>query len=230
MNSAIFRRLWRFPNILAAGFFVVVLVQVSNHIMWRDELRTWQVTREATGLVSLWHLTRYEGVPVLWYWLVFLLTRFTDNAFLMQFVHSCIATAVVYVVARWAPFSRLNKTLFTFGYFPFFEYATITRNYSLVFLFVMIACALISMQRIRWLTLAGVLFLLMQVSIWGAGLASLLFLAAVAKAWTGPREDRPGVTRVGIAGAALVLGAVCCVLAILPGPGASYSSSWWATS
>ena len=59
-----------------------------------------------------------------------------------------IAAALVYVVARWAPFSKVNKTLFAFGYFPFFEYAVIARSYGLLFLLLMIACVLISRQRV----------------------------------------------------------------------------------
>lgn len=226
MNSPLLKRMVNFPNLLSAGFFVAVLVQVWNHIMWRDEIRTWQVCREATGLISLWNLMRWEGVPVLWYWIVFVLTRLSDNPFLMQFVHVLIATGVVYVVARWAPFSKLTKGLFAFGYYPFFEYAAITRNYSLLFLLIVIACAMISRERIRWWALAGVLFLLTQVSIWGAGLAGLLLLAAMARSWYGATELRPGMAILFGTSAIVLLGFVLCVIEVLPGPGASFTDSW----
>jgi hypothetical protein len=210
------------PIVIAAAFFALTLIQVSNHVMWRDEIRTWQVCAPASGLISLWHDMRYEGVPVLWYWIVFALTRLTSNPFAMQFVHTLIATATIYLVARFAPFALPARILFALGYFPLFEYAAITRNYALVFLFLVISCILISRPGASLWVLAGVLFLLTQVSIWGAGFAGLMMMAGAAKAlWQGKRINRI------IAPAALVLlGVVLCVIEVRPGPGPTFVGSW----
>jgi hypothetical protein len=207
---------------IAATFFVLTLIQVSNHVMWRDEIRTWQVCAPASGLVQLWHDMRYEGVPVLWYWIVFALTRLTNNPFAMQFVHALIATATIYLVARFAPFSLAARVLFALGYFPFFEYAAITRNYALVFLFLVIACVLISRPRLNIWALAGVMFVLTQVSIWGAGFAGLMMLAGAGKiVWQGER-----FSRVILPVALVLLGVALCVIEVRPGPGPTFVGSW----
>jgi hypothetical protein len=207
---------------IAAAFCVLTLIQVSNHVMWRDEIRTWQVCAPAGGLVSLWRDMRYEGVPVLWYWIVFALTRVTSNPFAMQFVHTLIATATVYLVARFAPFSLAARILFALGYFPFFEYAAITRNYSLVFLFLSVACIFISKSRVKLWALAGVMFLLTQVSIWGAGFAGLMMIAGAAKAvWQGER-----IKRIILPAVLVLVGVVLCVIEVRPGPGPTFVGSW----
>lgn len=220
------RPLFVFPAILTAIFLVGVLIQISQHIMWRDELRWWQIARECTGPISLMNAMKFEGVPFLWTGIIFLLTRVTDNPLAMQMVHALIAAGVVYVVARWSPFSRLNKTLFAFGYFPFFEYSVITRNYSLVFLFMMIACVLISQPRVKILWLSGVLFLLSQVSLWGAGFAGLLFIAGIVKAYWVERDPAPKATHTVLGAAILLGGVILCMLQIFPGPGRSFVESW----
>src|SRR5450432_3714409 len=202
-----------FALILSACFFVVLAIAMSHHVMWRDEIRTWQVCSQAKSLTSLGTAMRYEGVPVLWYGIVFALTRIGKNPWLMQAAHALIATGVIFVVARYAPFSRLTKTLFTFGYFPLFEYGVITRNYSLVFLFVMIACALISARQINFIALTIVLFLLTQMSIWGAGFAGLFWLMILMKGK--PRA-------VAACGVFVLAGIFLCYFECLPGPGTSF--------
>lgn len=214
------------PIILPAAFFVFALLQVWHHIMWRDEIRTWQVCAPCTGLISLWNAMRYEGVPILWYWIVFALTRITSNPFSMQVTHVLIATATIFVVARWAPFSPIVKILFSFGYFPFFEYAAITRNYALVFLFLMIGCVLISRPRVNLLALMGAMLLLTQVSIWGAGLGMLMTLAGIAKAYWTPADERPALWKPVVAAAAVLLGCILSYVEVLPGPGASFTATW----
>jgi hypothetical protein len=210
----------RFAITLAGVFFAAMLLQLSRHVMWRDEIRTWQVCSQCASLSQLWQATRYEGVPMLWYGIVFVLTRITAHPQSMQIVHALIATAVVYVFTRSSPFSRITKTLFAFGYFPFFEYGVITRNYSLVFLLVLIACALICATRINLIALTIVLFLLTQVSIWGAGFAGVLWLTALL---------RTRSAGFGVAAAIVLAGIGLCIFESLPGPGPSFVGMGWQT-
>ena len=212
-NTHLMRNDRRFAAILSTCFLFVLTILMSRHIMWRDEIRTWQVAEHAKNLPDLWNAMRYEGVPVLWYWIVFALTRTGLNPWLMQAVHALMATGVVFVVARWGPFSRITKLLFAFGYFPLFEYGVISRNYSLVFLLVVIACALISSPRINFIALAIVLFLLTQVSIWFGGFGGLLWLTGLMK--TRPRE-------AAICGMFVLMGILSCYIECLPGPGESF--------
>jgi hypothetical protein len=207
-----------FALVLGGCFLIVVLILVSRHVMWRDEIRTWQMCSECSSLRSLWGAMAYEGVPVLWYWIVFVLTRMGRNPVLMQIVHALIATSVVYVIGRWAPFSRWSKGLLAFGYFPLFEYGVIARNYSLVFLLVMVACAIICASRTNFFALTIVLFLLTQVSIWGAGFAGVLWLTALMRT----RSKKFAI----VSGAIVLAGIGLCYFECSPGPGLSFVGGW----
>jgi hypothetical protein len=207
-------------------FFAAVLLQVSHHVMWRDELRTWQIARDSSGLLSLGHNMRYDAVPFLWNSIVFVLTRFFDRPIGMQLVHAAIAAAVVFVVARWSPFSRTSIVLFAMGYFPLFEYAVIARSYALTFLLIAIACALIAQPRVRMLWLAGVLFLLTQVSLWGPLFAGLLLTAGAAKAFLAERDSQTDTKTIAAAAGIVVAGVALCLFQLLPGPGPSFTSAW----
>ncbi|MUL38781.1 hypothetical protein [Gloeocapsopsis dulcis] len=100
-------------------FFLVSLIGILNHEMWLDELQAWLIAKDSTSLVDLFHNLRYEGHSGLWHINLYLISRFTQNPTAMQFFHLSIATASVYIFVRFAPFTRLQKILFSFGYFPF---------------------------------------------------------------------------------------------------------------
>lgn len=145
--------------------------------MWRDELQVWMFAEASPSVAGLIRTSRYSGHPPLWNLCVYLLTRFTDQPLSMQLFHVLTATIVVYVVTRFAPFTPLEKTLFTFGYFPWFEYAVISRGYSLGLLFTFAFCAMFSRSKRPQIALALVLVLLSQTSAHGTILAIAFGLA-----------------------------------------------------
>jgi hypothetical protein len=220
----------RFALILSAVFFALVVGQLWQHVMWRDEIRTWQICRESTSLASLSSAMRFDAVPVLWNWIVFALTRISGKPFTMQLAHALIATGVVYVVARWAPFPKWMKAAFAFGYYPFFEYAAITRTYSLIFLLMLATCALMSQAKVRVMVISIVLFLMTQTSVWGVGLAIVLLGAAIARAVSSPREIRPRAWAIGVSVLVVLCGAVLCWIEIRPGPDSSATDTWGSAS
>ena len=78
--------------------------------------------------------------------MLYLITRFSINPVAMQYFHLIIAIASVFLVARCSPFTRLQKTFIVFGYFNFYEYAIISRNYSIGVLFTFVVCSLYSQR------------------------------------------------------------------------------------
>jgi hypothetical protein len=215
-----------FPARLTSLFLAAVLLQIARHVMWRDELRTWQIARASSGLISLNYNMRYDAVPLVWNSIVFVLTRFFDSPVAMQLVHAGIAAGVVFVVARWSPFPRSSVVLFAIGYFPLFEYAVIARSYALTFLLITIACALIAQPRVRLLWLAAVLFLLAQVSVWSPLFAVLLLAAGAAKVLLAGGDSPTEATTIAAAACIVVAGVALCLLQLFPGPGPSFTSGW----
>jgi tetratricopeptide (TPR) repeat protein len=136
------------------------LIGVLHHEMWRDELQAWTQARDSSSLGDLWQNMRTEPHPMLWHTLLFFLTRITRNPVAMQYLHWLIAVASVYVFVRFSPFTMLQKTLFSFGYYPLFEYCQIARNYSLGMLLLFLFCVLMQRQPRNYIALACVIGLL----------------------------------------------------------------------
>ena len=132
---------------------------LSHHELWRDEVQAWMLARDSTGPLDLFRNMEYETTPMLWHLLLMLVTWLTSSPAGMQVLHWAIASTAVFVVARYAPFSPLQKILFAFGYFPLYEYGVMSRNYALGLLFIVVTCALLRQrhQRPLWLALALVL-------------------------------------------------------------------------
>jgi len=120
-----------FAAALTSVFFLLELINIRHHAMWADEMQVWSFSVHSHSLRELLYLTRYEGHPDAWQLLVYSISRFFSDPVAMQFLHLAIATMTAYVVARYSPFPRLQKVLIIFGYFLFYEYAAISRDYAL---------------------------------------------------------------------------------------------------
>lgn len=129
-----------FALLVALAHLAVAGWAMWHHEMWRDELHSWVVARDSA---TPWDVVRnhsYDGHPPLWYLVLWIVTRFTWRPAVMQALHLAIASADVFLVARYAPFSRAARALFAFGYFAAYEYAAISRCYGLALLFVVLLC------------------------------------------------------------------------------------------
>jgi hypothetical protein len=115
---------------VASAAFLMV-----RHEMWGDEIQAWLLIKDVGSCKEfLLHLRR-ELHPFLWYALIYPLKFIAKSPEIIKPLHLLVACLTAYIFCRNAPFSRPNKVLFVFGYFPFFEYGVISRNYSLVVLF-----------------------------------------------------------------------------------------------
>ena len=169
----------RFPAGLTAVYALLLAFGLSHHEMWSDELQAWLLARDSTDPADLLANLKYEGHPVLWYLLLMPLVRVTTSPVAMQALHLVIASTTVFLVARFAPFNRLQSTLFAFGYFPLYEYGVISRSYALSLLLVVVACIFLRDRWRRPVRLGLALFLLSHTSVHGAILALALLFGLV---------------------------------------------------
>lgn len=163
-TSSIGESAWFAPT-LTAVYALVLSFALFHHEMWRDEIQAWLLARDSANVFELFRNLKYEGHPGLWHLLLMPITRLTNSPVGMQILHLIIASTTIFIVAKYAPFSRLQKSLFAFGYFPLYEYGVISRNYALGLLFVVVTCVLL---RQRWrhpLWLALVLCLMSHTSV-----------------------------------------------------------------
>jgi hypothetical protein len=156
---------------LVLVFLILSTIGILHHEMWRDELQAWLIARDSESIIDLFRNVRYEGHPALWHLCLYLLSRVTRNPVIMQFFHLGIATTSIYLIAVYSPFSRLQKSLISFGYFSFYEYCLISRCYALGVLFTFLFCILFKAQKKNYLLLFSLLALLANTSFYGTMLA-----------------------------------------------------------
>src|SRR6266480_586142 len=110
-----------FALLITAVYFVIALIGILNHEMWRDEFQIWLIARNSHGLIQFFKNCEYEFHPLLWNFLLYVLTCFTTSLIAMQLLHLSIATTVVYLFNRYGNFLIFEKVLFSFGYYALFE-------------------------------------------------------------------------------------------------------------
>ena len=164
----------RFALMVTAGFFVIALLGMLSHEMWRDEHQAWLVARDANSLSQLLDNMNYEGNPALWHFFLYWITRVTHDPIYMQAFHLLVATSFIFIFNRYAPLSNLHKILFSFGYFPLYEYAVISRSYALGILLVFGICALYKNRTTKYILIGVLLALLANVTIYAVVIASCI--------------------------------------------------------
>lgn len=176
-----------FNNLLIGSFFVLGFIGIINHELWQDEMQAWMIATDSLSIADLLENLKYEGHPALWYLCLRGLNWFTQNPFIMQVFHLFIATINIFIFTVFAPFTKLQKVLFAFGYFPFYEYSILSRNYNLGILLTFSFCALFFIRRASYFPLAIVLALLAHTNIFGLILAIVLQLTLLLETFIEPK-------------------------------------------
>jgi hypothetical protein len=166
-------------------FLLVTIPVMLRHEMWRDELQAWLLARDAVSLRDLFHQLRYEGHPALWYLILRPVTAFSRDPGWIQWLSLAAGALSVYVFARFAPFSRVVRVLFAFGYFVVYGYTIVARSYALEMLLLLVLCAAIASRRSRFVV-GLLLILIANTSVYGGIMAIAMVGGFVAEAlWDG---------------------------------------------
>jgi hypothetical protein len=219
----------RFAGLVAAVCLLLTVPRLLLHELWRDEAWLWTVVTESRSLTELFVPLARSGQGNLFPLLCYVVRQVSTSPLALQALHLVLVVAAAFVFARWAPFGRRERALFVLGYFPFYEYAVISRHYVAGALLVWLACVAAHAERSRRpaLALGVVLGLLCQTTVYGFILA-----IALAGGWLLDRRLRRGVVAPlpwseAAAGVALGLaGAVAGLVQLIPLPGTSFAPGW----
>ena len=197
-----------------------------HHEMWRDEMQAWLIARDSASPIEvLYHLNRYDGHPGLWHLCLYALKLITRSPIIMQPFHLIIATVSAYVFLRFSPFTRLQRTLFVFGYLPFYEYAIICRNYALGVLLLLLFCALFRDWRRRLPLLGFILLLMCHTSVHALIIVIAILIGLCWEMRT--NTDRPPRREIGIGLGLILFGIVTAIIQLKPsGPNLGISTGW----
>ncbi len=179
---------WKFACVLVVIFACLSGIGLAHHEMWRDELQAWTLARDSSSLAELWQNMLTEGHPMLWHTLLFVVARFTRNPVGMQCLHWLISVVSVYLFVRFSPFTKFQKVLFCFGYYPLYEYGVISRNYSLCMLLLFVFCILVQRRPRNYIALGGVIGLLTGAHAFDVPIAWTLLVVLVWDCARSPEE------------------------------------------
>lgn len=116
---------------------------ISNHILWLDEAHHWLISVKSETVTELLHNLRYDGHPVLWNVILHFANEIYPSYIAMKVVHLIISLATSIIIIFYTPYSTLQKILILLGYFIFYEYSIISRNYALGVFLILAAAVLI---------------------------------------------------------------------------------------
>ena len=219
-----------FALLVAVAFAFLGAFILFHHVMWGDEIQAWLLARDSADVFELFRNLKYEGHPGLWHLLLMPLTRLWLSPVAMQVLHLGIATASVYVLARYAPFKRPQRALLAFGYFPFYEYSVISRNYGIGLLLIFIFCACFEKRHTRLIPIAITLALLSHTSAMGL-IVSIVLLCALVFDFLLQREELItasgfSYTKYWLALLFVFLGIALAIYQIKPPADSGFAVSW----
>ena len=152
-------------------FAALSYIGSTHHELWFDEANDWLMVRSSTSFTELMH----TGHPLMWSGLLFTLSHFTFNPFVMQLLNISISFIAALIFLRYAPFSTLIKVCVLFSYFFFFEYNIISRSYGITWLLLTIFCALFCSKQRNYFLLIAVLVLLANTHAFSLLISLVLF-------------------------------------------------------
>src|SRR3989344_8166534 len=117
----------KFALILTLVYGVFIITLSSFHEVWRDEVRALNYATEARSLLDLFHNLKInnEGHPALWYILLYIGYNIFHTTVILKVINSVISIAAIYIFLAFSPFTKIQKILFVFGFFPIYEYSVI---------------------------------------------------------------------------------------------------------
>jgi hypothetical protein len=198
--------------------------------MWRDEIQAWLLARDSNSVPNLFANLKYEGHPGLWHLLLMPLTRVSHSPTTMQALHLLVATSTIYVFARYSPFTTVQKLLFSFGYFPFYEYSIISRNYGLGVLLIFVFCSLFEKRYTNFLTISLVLLLLSHTSVFALIITMVLFFGLLIDCFYFKQRykvlESPNNSKIYGGFLIIALGILTAVLQLIPPADTGFAIGW----
>lgn len=160
-----------FSEIFSFVFFIFAFIGVLNHELIIEEAHNGLIAWNSHSIFDLYNNLKYEPHPPLWYLVVSFLNIVFPASFTMQVFNVLIASISAWIILKYSPLSRVQNLLLIFGYFPFYEFAIISRGYTLGVFFVLLFCVFAVRPSKSYLILSALLILLSLTSFVGLLLA-----------------------------------------------------------
>jgi len=199
-----------------SGFVLLGLLGILNHAIWRDEMNVWLIVRDSSTIADFFAHIRYEGHPLLWYLSLALVNQIGDDPALMQGFHLSLGIGAIFLLWKCGPFPSWQKLLLTFGYYPFYEYLLISRNYGIGMLLMFSFCVAWPRRHQTYLGVGLFIALMANCNAYGLFIGLALLMALGMEWWCYPQLRPQGWGHVlGGVGVAIA-GLIASLLMLIP--------------
>ena len=127
-------------HIFLCLYIIVLGIGLFHHEFWMDESHHWLLARDSASLSDLISNYEYDGHPIIWIFLLWIIGKFTSGIIYIKILNGLISTLNVIILLYKSPFRKIYRILFVFGYYPLFEYGVLSRSYALTVLFLLLFC------------------------------------------------------------------------------------------
>lgn len=126
-------------KIFAFCFFsILVIANISSHELWRDETDAWLVARDSRSFHELLLNVRYTGRPPLWYLILFGITHLSIDVTSLKLFTSLLAISTIALIIFPLNYQLKIKVLLLSGFYFLFGYTVLSRDYSLILIFLVL--------------------------------------------------------------------------------------------
>jgi len=132
--------------VLWSAFIIYIIVSgltIFHHELWSDELQGWNIAKASNSFPDLISNTKYEGHPPFWFSILWIISKFTHDVSMIQWVQLIIIIIINFLILFASPFPLVTRLLIPFGYFFLYEYSAFSRNYAIGFLFAFSICIIL---------------------------------------------------------------------------------------
>ena len=164
-------------------YILLTAFMACFHEPWYDEFQAWGISKDSLYNI-LFYIPHFEGHPPLWHLVLKCFTSFDIPAEAsIKIPNLLFMYAAVWLLIFKSPFPRIIRLSLPFTYFLFYQYAIVSRPYSM-FVLALFLCAVFYRTKdsnpFRFISILGFLSL---TSLYGMVLATGITLAWVWEIW-----------------------------------------------
>lgn len=202
---------------LFALWLALVLMLVSEHVVWRDEMRALNLALGGANVIEMLRGIHGEGHPAIWYLLLRGAHAIVPVREVMPAISVLVAAAAMAILVWRSPFRLWFLALILLSRFGLIEYAVIARNYGLALLVLFVIAWLYPRRRDSGVTIGLLLALLCNTNV-----ASAMLAAAFLSFWLVELVGEEGIRwgpkyRLFVINAAIAAaGALLCFVTVFP--------------
>jgi hypothetical protein len=215
---------WWHKWLLLIIYGTAMALVLWKHEMWRDELQAWGISATSDSFGDLLRNTRYEGHPLLWFLMIWPVTKVFHDVEALQVLQFILTIVLGCTVIFKGPFSVAQKAGLLFSYFFLFEYTAISRNYLIGAILIYWICIYWKESQKNTIRISLLLFLLFQTNSF-AFLIGLGFSAALMLEFYGQGFRRQYYFTY-IGSVTILLSGIYLVSFATPPADGNYASGW----